>query len=130
MDGKHTVFGKLVGGMDTLNVIEQIGAEITSEEPREPVWFIKSQVFYDPFEVAEAELQKERAALARGEKPEEKTEEEPKLKPFKSGVGRYIAPNVATQKRPAPVDKTLLEPAPVVKKKLVPRSTMGDFSSW
>lgn len=131
LDGKHTVFGRLVGGMDTLNIIEQIGAEPSSDEPKEPIWFMKAQVFFDPFEVAEAEVQKEREALARGEKPkneEEEEEKKPKMKAYKSGVGKYIPPNPTAQKRP--VDPSLLEVAPVQKKKVAPRSNLSDFSSW
>jgi len=131
LDGKHTVFGRLVGGMDTLNIIEQIGAEPSSDEPKEPIWFMKAQVFFDPFEVAEAEVQKEREALARGEKPKNEEEEEqkkPKMKAYKSGVGKYIPPNPTAQKRP--VDLSLLEGAPVQKKKIAPRSNLSDFSSW
>ena len=27
LDGKHTIFGKLVGGMETLNALERIGTD-------------------------------------------------------------------------------------------------------
>ena len=27
LDGKHTIFGKLVGGMETLNAMERIGTD-------------------------------------------------------------------------------------------------------
>lgn len=130
LDGKHTVFGKLVGGMDTLNAIEEVGAEPTSDEPREPVWFMAAKVFFDPFEVAEAEVQKERESLSKSDKNEidETEESKVKLKTFKSGVGKYIAPSGLTQKRP--VDKSLLDPGPSIKKKIIPRSQLSDFSSW
>jgi peptidyl-prolyl cis-trans isomerase-like protein 2 len=131
LDGKHTIFGRLVGGMETLNIIEQIGTEDSSEEPREPVWFVKAEVFFDPFEIAEAEVQKQRAALQKGETLKEETEEESKPKPktFRAGVGKYI--NLNANKRPAAKDISIKAgPSGIPKKKPALKTTLNDFSSW
>uniref|UniRef100_A0A7E4VCR6 RING-type E3 ubiquitin transferase n=1 Tax=Panagrellus redivivus TaxID=6233 RepID=A0A7E4VCR6_PANRE len=133
LDGKHTIFGKLVGGMQTLNIIEELGAD-SKDEPREPVYFIKAEVFFDPFEIAQQEVDKARAALGNGDaQPKDETGEEiaekSKPKVYRSGVGKYIAP---AGKRAAPAVAPMLDPGyeAAPKKKVKPRSTLGDFSSW
>jgi peptidyl-prolyl cis-trans isomerase-like protein 2 len=50
LDGKHTVFGKLVGGESTLDKIERIGANPTTDRPVKPITITGIQVLTDPFE--------------------------------------------------------------------------------
>ena len=76
-------------------------------------------------------MQKERAALQRGEQPTQEVEDEvkPKPKTFRSGVGKYINPQAA--KRPAAKDLIFEPEVPDVPKKKIPaKTTLGDFSSW
>lgn len=37
LDGKHTVFGKLVGGEDVLGAIERASVEPNTEKPAKPI---------------------------------------------------------------------------------------------
>uniref|UniRef100_A0A914GZK2 RING-type E3 ubiquitin transferase n=1 Tax=Globodera rostochiensis TaxID=31243 RepID=A0A914GZK2_GLORO len=63
LDGKHTVFGRMVGGAQTLCAIENLE---TDEEdcPVKTVQFMKAEVFVDPFEEAAENVRKEREAAA------------------------------------------------------------------
>ena len=64
LDNKHTVFGKLVGGMETLDAIERIGTD-NKDAPVEEIKIEKVSVFVDPFQEVEEELKKS------GKSPEE-----------------------------------------------------------
>jgi peptidyl-prolyl cis-trans isomerase-like 2 len=97
LDGKHTIFGKIVGGMDTLNEMEKIEVD-KFDCPIEDIIFQSAQIFVDPYEEADEELVKLR--LAEAEKLQKEKEEllakkkkatAPKLKVFREGVGKYLA---------------------------------------
>lgn len=55
MDGKHTIFGKLVGGMDTLNAMEQIEVD-NRDRPIHDIVIEVAQVFVDPYAEAEEQV--------------------------------------------------------------------------
>ncbi|KAI6172130.1 RING-type E3 ubiquitin transferase [Aphelenchoides besseyi] len=85
LDGKHTIFGKLVGGGPTLNVIEQVPTNEKTDEPLEPKqkqrlqrselnWLLKEKKLTTP------QLKTEQAA--------------PKMKAHSSGVGKYLKPDI------------------------------------
>ncbi|CAJ0960267.1 unnamed protein product, partial [Mesorhabditis belari] len=97
LDGKHSIFGKVVGGTDTLNTIEKIATEDGTDRPLEDVIFMRAEVFVDPFEEAEQEVIKEREALEKG-KPGDKNDaikkEVIKPKAYGTGIGKYIKPEV------------------------------------
>ena len=48
LDGKHTVFGRLVGGIDTLNAMERIGTD-NKDRPVEEIVIEQALVFTDPY---------------------------------------------------------------------------------
>ncbi|KAI6196889.1 hypothetical protein M3Y94_01161400 [Aphelenchoides besseyi] len=132
LDGKHTIFGKLVGGGPTLNVIEQVPTNEKTDEPLEPVIFMSAEVFVNPFEEAEAAVAKERAELAAQGKslttPQLKTEQTaPKMKAHGSGVGKYLKPDIKIAlKRVA--EKGLADVAEPQNKTI--RRPFSDFSDW
>jgi peptidyl-prolyl cis-trans isomerase-like protein 2 len=66
LDGKHTIFGKLVGGNDTLKDIEKVETEAKTDAPLDPFVILSAKVFIDPFEDAEALVEKERKELKKG----------------------------------------------------------------
>ncbi|XP_026463336.1 RING-type E3 ubiquitin-protein ligase PPIL2 [Ctenocephalides felis] len=93
LDGKHTIFGKLVGGLDILNEIEKIEVD-NKDRPIENITIRNCQVFVDPFAEADEQLLKERE-----EELEKQTKEESEktkktirgpLKVFREGVGKYL----------------------------------------
>lgn len=55
LDGKHTIFGKLVGGLDTLNAMEQIEVD-NKDRPIQDIIIEVGQVFVDPFLEAEEQV--------------------------------------------------------------------------
>ena len=48
LDGKHTIFGRVVGGMETLNAMERIGTD-NKDRPVEEILIEAAQVFTDPY---------------------------------------------------------------------------------
>ena len=68
MDNKHTIFGKLVGGMNTFDSIEAVP---TGKEdlPKSDIEIIDSQVFVNPFrDVIQELLKKEHKKQVKEEK--------------------------------------------------------------
>jgi len=59
LDGKHTVFGRLVGGFESLDEIEKVPVEDTM--PLEPVTINRVLVFVNPFDELEKETPVEEA---------------------------------------------------------------------
>lgn len=55
LDGKHTIFGKLVGGMDTLTAMEQIEVD-NKDRPIHDIIIEVAQVFVDPYAEAEEQV--------------------------------------------------------------------------
>ena len=129
LDNKHTVFGKLVGGMETLDAIERIGTD-NKDAPVEEIKIEKVSVFVDPFQEVEEELKKQREEeLAKASEELKKIAKpvEKKQKTFSSGVGKYINPAVKKEAKRA------VEPeeGPSTSKKSKTGSYgFKDFSAW
>lgn len=128
LDGKHTIFGKLVGGMETLANMERIGTD-NKDRPVEDIILERASVFVDPFTEADEELARERQEEANKDviKDDKKESSEPVRKVFKtSGVGKYINPNLKKEARKA-------EPEggePTKKKVKNSNYSFGNFNSW
>ncbi|CAG0918790.1 unnamed protein product [Notodromas monacha] len=146
LDNKHSVFGKVVGGLDNLTDIENVGTD-NEDRPVEDIIVLNAQVFVDPFQEVDELLAKEREAEAK--KKEEEKEEyelgvhgkkradskssaEPKV--FRSGVGRYIDPKRMSTKSsidaPSTSTSAIEEPPPEPKKKKRDSAGFSNFSSW
>ncbi|ODN05439.1 Peptidyl-prolyl cis-trans isomerase-like 2 [Orchesella cincta] len=89
LDGKHSVFGRVVGGLETLSEMEKIETD-NKDKPIEDITFVSVQVFTDPFEeldeIIAAEKAKEVESVAEV-KPKKSSEP---LKVYREGVGKYI----------------------------------------
>ncbi|XP_013411955.2 peptidyl-prolyl cis-trans isomerase-like 2 [Lingula anatina] len=129
LDQKHAVFGRVVGGLDTLDAMEKVDTD-KNDRPVEEIKLISCTVFVNPYQEAEEQLAKEREMELAREKEEQaklkqrfqpkKKEDGPKV--YREGVGKYIS----TEKRD--MDETdNLEP---VRKKSKGKTGFGDFSSW
>lgn len=68
LDGKHTVFGKLVGGEEVLNRIERIHPRPGSDRPARDITITGIQVLTDPFEEYQTRLA---ARLAKRDQSDE-----------------------------------------------------------
>ncbi|XP_047345957.1 RING-type E3 ubiquitin-protein ligase PPIL2 [Vespa velutina] len=132
LDRKHTVFGKIVGGLETLNTIEKIEVD-NKDRPIEDIIIQGVLVFVDPFQEAEEQLIAERAAEAEKlaqeaskSKNADKKEGSDILKIYRSGVGKYLKIN-----KDENTDKDEpLTVEPAFKKKKVITNSFGNFSSW
>lgn len=140
LDGKHTIFGKLVGGMDTLNEMEKIEVD-NKDQPIEDIRVESVHIFVDPFQEADEQLAKERSdelekqQKAAADEKKRKERAQP-LKVFRSGVGKYLntaAIKSSTQADSAATSSLAAAKAsePTIKKKK-PNSNygFGNFGSW
>ncbi|KAF9578083.1 Peptidyl-prolyl cis-trans isomerase cyp8, partial [Lunasporangiospora selenospora] len=150
LDGKHTVFGKIVGGMDVLDKLEMVPTDENTDTPISPPGIVMNDVsiFVDPYQTFTERLERKR-----------KYEEDEKLNPKKenpldhttwfgptikrdvesagtvgSGVGKYLAVAMAKHnteddagKRPKDGSESV-SVEPTKKKKMVARG-FADFSS-
>ncbi|KAL5111953.1 hypothetical protein TcWFU_004363 [Taenia crassiceps] len=138
LNRKHTVFGKVVGGLDTLDKVELVE---TDKDDR-PL------IFVNPFRDVDEMLARERQALKEKEAAEMNDQEAPKpgnrreeeameaakrakkrglldtMSQQRTGVGKFVVMSPDDSKpdsNPEPNRK---------KQKTVLRSTLSDFSAW
>uniref|UniRef100_A0A914UY15 RING-type E3 ubiquitin-protein ligase PPIL2 n=2 Tax=Plectus sambesii TaxID=2011161 RepID=A0A914UY15_9BILA len=139
LDGKHTIFGRVVGGMDVLTEIERVETDKKTDKPLKDVIFMASQVFVDPFEEAEASIKKEREAIKNKTAQAAKSDaaksdaSADKPKAFKTGVGKYIRPDVLGKKREKDDQQpssSAASDASQSKKKKALKTDLSDFSVW
>jgi len=107
---KHTVFGRVVGGNETLAKMERVETD-KEEKPMEEIKINKVTIFTNPFteEKESEEDRKKREAEEKAKDKEDKARGQwysnptgSTLKPVKSGVGKYIGAVAPT----APVEST------------------------
>lgn len=129
LDNKHTVFGQVVGGMDTLHAIEQVEVD-NKDRPIEDIVIERTQIFVDPFQEADEQLAADRAAeIERQNEITEKLKRKncvdvnSSIKPLKSGVGKYI--NLEKAELEDEPKEKVRTPANSIKKK-----KYNDFSNW
>lgn len=132
LDRKHTVFGKIVGGLETLNTIEKIEVD-NKDRPIEDIVIQAVQVFVDPFQEADEQLLVERAAEAEklAEEASKKEKRDKKegndiLKVYRTGVGKYL--KIEKEEKTDKDEASSAEPT--VKKKKIVANSFGNFSSW
>ncbi|KAI8637453.1 peptidyl-prolyl cis-trans isomerase-like 2 [Parasitella parasitica] len=112
LDGKHTVFGKVVGGLDVLKKLEAIPVD-EKDRPERDIKIKQIQVFVDPFEEYQTRLKKKLSHEANREAEDEearrKREKEDKMGWFGpsiskktsadadagAGVGKYLQPTAS-----------------------------------
>ena len=107
LDRKHTIFARVVGGMDTLAKIENVEVEESDKRPVEDVRMEEVVVFVDPFDVflkekgeREKAVKENEALRLRGGREDEKVSWTGKRvrgdggAGQETGVGKYMAPVV------------------------------------
>lgn len=126
LDGKHTIFGKIVGGLETLNEMEKIEVD-KFDTPIEDIIFEKAHVFVDPYEEVDEELAEARRLEAekiqkeKEEMAKKKAQAQPKtLKVYREGVGKYLAKTK--------ISASSVEP--VAKKSKNSSYSFNNFNSW
>uniref|UniRef100_A0A8C9FC74 RING-type E3 ubiquitin-protein ligase PPIL2 n=1 Tax=Pavo cristatus TaxID=9049 RepID=A0A8C9FC74_PAVCR len=97
LDKKHTVFGRVVGGFETLTAMENVESDPKTDRPKEEIRIQATTVFVDPYEEADAQVAAERekvqleeeAAKTKAEVvPLKKEVQTPKT--YRQGIGKYI----------------------------------------
>lgn len=67
LDGKHTVFGKLVGGEEVLDTLERLPRKEGTDRPAKTVRITEIAIYQDPFEDYKVRLKKKLARKAEAE---------------------------------------------------------------
>lgn len=88
LDGKHTIFGRVVGGEDTLSRIEDVEVD-KNDKPKKEIKIIRVVKHFDPFEELELALDKERESGSSKKKSSEIADDMPPKK-LRAGVGAYM----------------------------------------
>lgn len=134
MDGHHTIFGKLVGGLDTLSEMEKIEVD-KNDRPIENIHIIKVLVFVDPFVEADEELAKqredeiERQRKLIEEEAKRKLQKSQPLKVYRDGIGKYL--NIGGGSSKATTEESVEVLTAAKKQKRKDASYKFDnFSSW
>lgn len=68
LDGKHTVFGKLVGGEDVLDTLERLPRKEGTDRPAKTVRITEIIIYQDPFEEYRTRLKKKLERKAEAER--------------------------------------------------------------
>ncbi|XP_043282893.1 RING-type E3 ubiquitin-protein ligase PPIL2 [Venturia canescens] len=142
LDRKHTVFGKIVGGLETLNAMEKIEVD-NKDRPIEDIILQRAQVFVDPYQEADQQLASERAAeLERAEQEAKKqqridrAETSNTSKVYRSGAGKYIKTggtaglNDSLKPESAAITSGGEQPPTKKKKNLGSSYSLANFSAW
>ncbi|PRD26332.1 UNVERIFIED_CONTAM: Ppil2 [Trichonephila clavipes] len=82
LDKKHSIFGRVVGGLDTLNKMEKIETD-KNDKPLETIKILKIMIFLA--KLREEERLAAEKALVVNKEPKTK-----KLKTYHHGIGKYI----------------------------------------
>ncbi|KAI7697330.1 hypothetical protein SSS_04203 [Sarcoptes scabiei] len=135
LDGKHTIFGRLVGGLDVLSKIESIETD-EKDKPKEDVIILKTVVFVDPYKEAEKMIEEERA------KDDERhtsnairalKTEETKTQPIRKGVGSLISLDAIHKRNAVNAsndDNYEDNKSNFKSKKIKTTGGFGDFKNW
>uniref|UniRef100_A0AAR2JSX5 RING-type E3 ubiquitin transferase n=1 Tax=Pygocentrus nattereri TaxID=42514 RepID=A0AAR2JSX5_PYGNA len=136
LDRKHTVFGRVVGGFETLTAMENVESDPKTDKPKSEIKLLSTTVFVDPYEEADAqvgfciaaerekEAQKQEEERAQSSSTLSKAKSEQPPKAYRAGVGKYINMAAANSHDPKP------STSETAAKKPKGRTGFGDFSSW
>lgn len=129
LDGKHTIFGKLVGGLETLLEMERVEVD-NKDQPIEDIVIQSVQIFVDPYQEADEQLAGEREAesdkLLKEKQDLAKKKSGAKkqpLKAYREGVGKYLT---GLPQKPA----TSTSGEPPSKKKQKDNYSFSNFKAW
>ena len=130
LDKKHTVFGKVVGGIEVLDKMEKIETD-AKDRPKEPIIIKRIVVYVDPFREIDDTIQEERRKVRESE-TESKTKEsnEGAPKKFRTGVGSFI--DLSTLSSETQEDKSGASSSSLtnIEHKQKKTKLLSDFSSW
>uniref|UniRef100_A0A3Q2V196 Peptidylprolyl isomerase (cyclophilin)-like 2 n=1 Tax=Haplochromis burtoni TaxID=8153 RepID=A0A3Q2V196_HAPBU len=135
LDRKHSVFGRVVGGFETLTAMENVESDAKTDKPKSEIKIISTTVFVDPYEEADAqvwiflydiaaerekELQKQEEEKQQANIALKKAKEEQAPKTFKAGT--HVNTDDYNESGPST--------SGTAAKKSKGKTSFGDFSSW
>ena len=142
LDRKHTIFGRLVGGLDVLQKLENAPVD-GSDRPEDDLIMENVVVYVDPFEEFqkqkrekdEAEKQKEEIARQGGTEDDKTTWTGKRIRgdgtvvhsEQSGGVGKYLKANTANSNAKEPGEEEVSEEP---SKKKLKSGGFGNFDSW
>lgn len=141
LDKKHTVFGRLVGGMETLEKIEKAPCD-AKDRPLEAISIKSSVIFKDPFEDVLSNITEERSKLESARKgAQEKAKPKLAAKQYRAGVGSFIdlstltgreeASNLLSSSSSPNASSTTSSSSSSANKKIsAGTSKFGNFQAW
>ncbi|KAI9321526.1 peptidyl-prolyl cis-trans isomerase-like 2 [Dichotomocladium elegans] len=94
LDGKHTIFGRVVGGLDILNQMEAVPTD-DGDRPERDIRIKEVSVFVDPFEEFQSRLKRKLEHEANAEEEES----ERRRKREKDDSMGWFGPNVGSSKK-------------------------------
>ena len=126
-----------MGGIDTLNEMEKIEVD-NRDKPIENIVLEKTQVFVDPFQEADEQLEQDRAEEIERQRKEiqeaqKKKQRSQPLKIYRDGVGKYLNKGdnvVASSATTSTVTSAESTGFPAKKVKKSGNYAFKDFSSW
>lgn len=132
LDGKHSIFGRVVGGLDTLTSMERVETD-NKDRPIEDIIVEKAQVFVDPYQEADEQLMAERLEESKKKAAEEETacnkpssqSRNGQLTVFRPGVAKYINKEASQQKGYSEASQES-----AVKKRKTVGYKLVNFSGW
>ena len=134
LDRKHSVFGKVVDGMDVLKAMERVGND-KKDKPKQKIEILGTEILVDPAKEAE-DLERERLqalADARSKKSKAKsTVKRPKAdgedsSSTPSSVGKYLK---SKNKTTASFSSSSSEVRPTSRLPPPPKKTKFNFNNW
>ena len=152
LDRKHTIFGQVVGGLDTLSRLENVPVSDNDKRPIENIEMKEAVIFVDPFEEFqkakkerdEAEREKEEVSLQGGTEDDRTTWTGKRIRADGTvdngasegvaGIGRYLKAAQSTVNDRAGEEDEVVEewdkvPEEPVKKR-IKLGGFGNFDNW
>lgn len=136
LDRKHTIFGRVVEGLDVLDLLEEIPVD-SNDRPKEQVKIVKAVVFVDPFEnflKKQQEAEKEKGRSYKEVADDRTTWTGKRILDDGSiedgggvGVGKYLKKPQWNDTRETEFDDTA---EPARKKSKVGTGGFGNFEGW
>ena len=138
LDNVHSVFGRVVGGLDVLQAMEQVKTD-AQDRPVKPILIAKTLVLVNPFEELDELLRRELLAEKQREaqREEEKKQAQKRSAPVKSNVGIGNLLDLGGDDMGEERRKQILEQQNAAHEegggfveKRTKKGGFGDFSSW
>ena len=149
LDRKHTIFGKVIDGLDTLDTLENVPVDAETKRPKEDITITQAVVYVDPFEeywkkINESESKQKTEKQSMEQKGDDKTTWTGKRlrddgnvhKGDAGDVGKYLKTARAGQtanKVDDEFEKAINEDVSMegpAKKKAKGTSGFGNFDNW